>query len=184
MITPFHFPCLVLIAFAYLGPAAVAARSEDLKAKEIICHLDPKCPKLTSRSLAVEKRGVQVEGEVKEGPPSVDLYVNFAFNSAELLQDARITLDQLGEALRDPRLSAYSFKIAGHTDAKGTVEYNQALSERRAEAVAAYIVKNFGIAPARLSTTGYGKSRLLEPSRPEDGVNRRVQVINVGPEKN
>jgi len=82
-------------------------------------------------------------------------------------------------ALRDPRLAAFSFLIAGHTDAKGGVEFNQKLSERRAEAVSHYLVTQFGIAPARLSAKGYGKSQLLDPANPEDGVNRRVQVINV-----
>ncbi len=42
-----------------------------------------------------------------------------------------------------------------------------------------YLVTQFGIAPARLSAKGYGKSQLLDPANPEDGVNRRVQVINV-----
>ena len=57
--------------------------------------------------------------------------------SAELQQDAQITLQQLGTALKDPSLAKYSFTIAGHTDAKGSPEYNQKLSERRAEAVRA-----------------------------------------------
>jgi len=92
---------------------------------------------------------------------------------------ARITLDGLGSALSDPRLAGFSFLIAGHTDAKGGDEFNQKLSERRAEAVRDYIVAKFKFAPERLATRGYGKTQLLDPSRPEDGVNRRVQVINV-----
>jgi len=111
-------------------------------------------------------------------PLSVNLYVNFDYNSADLTSDARITLDQLGTALRDPRLEAFSFVIAGHTDAKGGVDFNQKLSERRAEAVRNYMITQFGIAAERLTAKGYGKSQLLDPDHPEDGVNRRVQVIN------
>src|SRR5262249_54173329 len=108
----------------------------------------------------------------------VNLYVNFEFNSAELTSDARITLDQLGTALRDPKLATFSFVIAGHTDAVGGDEFNQKLSERRAEAVRNYMITQYSIAANRLSAKGYGKSQLLDPERPEDGVNRRVQIIN------
>jgi flagellar motor protein MotB len=42
-----------------------------------------------------------------------------------------------------------------------------------------YLMENFGIAESRLAAHGFGKTRLLDPSRPEDGVNRRVQVVNL-----
>ncbi len=166
-------PAIVLATLVL--PAPVRAENA-MDASTIACKLDPKCAKGRLRDF----RGVGVLGQKEAGPPSVNLYVNFAYDLAELLQDARITLDQLGKALKNPRLAAFSFKIAGHTDAKGTAEYNQGLSERRAEAVRKYIIERFGIAPERLSAAGYGKSQLLDPSHPEDGVNRRVQVINVG----
>jgi outer membrane protein OmpA-like peptidoglycan-associated protein len=163
----------ILLALALALPAAAAELSID----EIVCRLDPKCAKPLSRAFP---RGVATSGgQTGETSLSVDLYVNFAFDSAELTSDARITLDRLGAALRDPRLQAFSFQIAGHTDATGSAEYNQRLSERRAEAVRRYLVAQYGVAPARLSAVGYGKSRLLDPARPEDGVNRRVQVTNV-----
>jgi outer membrane protein OmpA-like peptidoglycan-associated protein len=143
----------------------------------IECALDPKCAKPQSRPRSM-RRGVTVEGGQVEQPLSVNLYVNFAFNSAELTSDARITLDQLGTALRDPRLAGFNFVIAGHTDAKGGAEFNQKLSERRAEAVRSYLIAQFGIAAERLTAKGYGKTQLLDSQHPEDGVNRRVQVIN------
>jgi outer membrane protein OmpA-like peptidoglycan-associated protein len=172
---------LVVIAIvAGMSALLVAAAAQTaLSPNTIECALDPKCPKPQQRTRSVvPQRGVVVEGAPAEQPLSVNLYVNFAYNSAELTSDARITLDGLGAALADPRLAGYNFLIAGHTDAKGGVEYNQKLSERRAEAVRDYMVRQFRIAPQRLSAKGYGKSQLLDPSRPEDGVNRRVQVIN------
>jgi outer membrane protein OmpA-like peptidoglycan-associated protein len=156
-------------------PAAVPTPSSSA----IECALDPKCAKPQSRPRSM-RRGVAVESGQAERPLSVDLYVNFAYNSAELTSDARITLDQLGAALRDPRLAEFNFVIAGHTDAKGGSEFNQKLSERRAEAVRSYLVAQFGIASERLAAKGYGKTQLLDPQHPEDGVNRRVQVINAG----
>ena len=61
----------------------------------------------------------------------------------------------------------------------GSVPYNQMLSEQRARAVQRYLIEYFGIAEARLVARGFGKTRLLDPARPEDGVNRRVQVVNL-----
>jgi outer membrane protein OmpA-like peptidoglycan-associated protein len=91
-----------------------------------------------------------------------------------------LTLKRLGAALKDPRLSNYKFKIAGHTDAKGSAEYNQKLSERRAASVRNYLIFQYDLEPERIETAGFGKSQLLDPAKPEDGINRRVQVINIG----
>jgi outer membrane protein OmpA-like peptidoglycan-associated protein len=123
-------------------------------------------------------RGLIIQGEDK--PPSIDLYIPFEYNSNKLKTEALLTLKRLGAALKDTRLSGYRFKIAGHTDAKGSAEYNQKLSERRAEAVRDYIVFQYDIEPDRIETVGFGKTQLLDPSKPEDGINRRVQVINIG----
>jgi outer membrane protein OmpA-like peptidoglycan-associated protein len=123
-------------------------------------------------------RGLIIQGEDK--PPSIDLYIPFEYNSDKLKTEAMLTLKRLGAALKDTRLSGYRFKIAGHTDAKGSAEYNQKLSERRAEAVRNYIVFQYDIEPDRIETVGFGKTQLLDPLKPEDGINRRVQIINIG----
>jgi outer membrane protein OmpA-like peptidoglycan-associated protein len=159
-------------SLAVLCPALSATAAEPTP-EEIVCALNPKCAKPATRS----SRGVTVTGGT-ENPNTIDLHVNFAYNSADLTSDARITLDNLGTALRDQRLDGYSFTIAGHTDAKGSAQYNQGLSERRAAAVRQYLIERFAVAARRLIAVGYGKSQLLDPSRPDDGVNRRVQIIN------
>jgi outer membrane protein OmpA-like peptidoglycan-associated protein len=123
-------------------------------------------------------RGLTVQSEDKA--PSIDLYIPFEYNSDKLTTEAMLTLKRLGAALKDTRLSNYRFKIAGHTDSKGSAEYNQKLSERRAEAVRNYLVFQYDIEPDRIETVGFGKTQLLDLSKPEDGINRRVQVINVG----
>jgi len=171
-----------LLVAAVLGIALLAgtphrALAQALSPGQIACELDPKCAKPHSRVRST-RRGVTTQGVVADQPLSVNLYVNFEFNSAELTSDARITLDQLGTALRDPRLAGFSFMIAGHTDAVGGAEFNQRLSERRAESVRNYLIAQFGIPAERLAFKGYGKTQLLDPDHPEDGVNRRVQVIN------
>lgn len=176
MFLPFLFAIAVASGVAGVPKPATA---QVLSPPEISCELDPACPKPKRRKRG--PRGVVVEGIVpSDEPNSVNIYINFAFNSAELTSDARITLDGLGAALRTPRLEPFTFTIAGHTDAKGGVEFNQKLSERRAEAVRGYLVTQGNVAIERLSAKGYGKSQLLDPGNPEDGVNRRVQVINSG----
>ena len=177
MLTPFLLGIALLVSTPIMTVPATA--QEALTPNDITCALDPSCPKSQRQLLhRKDRRGVITEGVSAEQPLSVNLYVNFAYNSAELTSDARITLDGLGTALRDPRLATFSFVIAGHTDAKGGAEFNQKLSERRAAAVRSYLITQFDIAAERLTAKGYGKTQLLDPANPEDGVNRRVQVIN------
>jgi outer membrane protein OmpA-like peptidoglycan-associated protein len=166
----------IILACLLAIMGASAAIAANISTEDIVCGLDPHC----TRTLSRDFRGVTATGGPNGSSAlSVNLYVNFAYNAADLTSDARITLDRLGYALLDDRLKQFSFLVEGHTDAKGGAEYNQKLSERRAEAVRRYLIDQFAIDPKRLNARGFGKSRLLDPSRPEDGVNRRVQVLNV-----
>jgi outer membrane protein OmpA-like peptidoglycan-associated protein len=113
---------------------------------------------------------------------SADLTVQFATGSAELTPQATRVLDELGKALTSRDLSAYRFRIAGHTDTVGTPEMNKALSDQRAAAVAAYLESKFGVPAARLETVGMGEADLAVATPPQtpEPRNRRVQVINLG----
>jgi outer membrane protein OmpA-like peptidoglycan-associated protein len=114
--------------------------------------------------------------------PSVNLTVNFANGSAELMPDAIRTLDELGRALASKELEGFRFRIEGHTDTVGSRPYNQSLSERRALAVVNYVAQKYGVSPARLQAVGMGEEGLLVPTPPQTAEprNRRVQVINLG----
>jgi OmpA-OmpF porin, OOP family len=114
--------------------------------------------------------------------PAVNLTVNFANGSAELTPAAIRTLDELGRALSSKDLAGYRFRIEGHTDTVGSLDYNRALSERRAEAVVDYVAKKYEVDPARLQAVGMGEDGLLVPTPPQtpEPRNRRVQVINLG----
>ena len=82
-----------------------------------------------------------------------------AFDSADILPEARPSLDELGKALSDPKLKGGSFLIAGHTDAKGSDEYNLALSQRRAASVKAFLIETFKVDEGRLSVIGFGEEQ-------------------------
>ena len=74
--------------------------------------------------------------------------------------------------------------VEGHTDSKGSLEYNQKLSERRAEAVKAWLVNKYGLNPERFVVKGWGETRPIAPNTNEDGsdnpagraLNRRVTI--------
>ncbi len=114
--------------------------------------------------------------------PTVNLTVNFASGSAELMPDAVRTLDELGRALASKDLAAFRFRIEGHTDTVGSSNYNRTLSERRAEAVVDYVARKYGVDPGRLQAIGMGEEGLLVPTPPQtpEPRNRRVQVTNLG----
>ena len=73
------------------------------------------------------------------------------------------------------------FRISGHTDALGSGKYNQALSERRAVAVKMYLIENGKIDTDRLETIGWGEERLKNSLNPSNAINRRVEIVALGP---
>lgn len=164
---------LVALSLTAVGAPAVGTFAQQPSSDEIVRKL---APTPATRSL----RGVTVTPGQEPAQPTINLYINFEFDSARLDSDGQLVLKRLAAALEDPRLAGSRFEIAGHTDAVGTAEYNQTLSEERADAVADHLVEVYDIDPTRLVTIGYGKSRLLDPDRPDHGVNRRVQITNLG----
>jgi outer membrane protein OmpA-like peptidoglycan-associated protein len=102
-------------------------------------------------------------------------YLKFDFDKAELHPSDRELLSRVaGILLTTPD---YTVSVNGHTDDVGTDEYNQKLSERRAQAVRDYLVKA-GLRPEILSVTGHGKKRPLLPGTSEKAraKNRRVEL--------
>ncbi len=110
--------------------------------------------------------------------PQLDLEITFAFNSAEIDAKALPTLNSLGEALNRDDLKANSIVIGGHTDRKGGADFNQSLSDRRAQAVARYLTETHKIEAGRVLASGYGFRKLKLPSQPFADANRRVQIVN------
>jgi len=114
--------------------------------------------------------------------PSVKLVVDFHSGSAELTPAAAHTLDHLGAALSSSALTAYRFRVEGHTDTVGSPEINRELSQKRAETVASYLESKFGIAETRLEAVGKGSSELAvqTPDQTPEPRNRRVKIVNLG----
>jgi len=102
------------------------------------------------------------------------MLINFGLDSATLDTTARAELDEFAKALKDSRLSTFSFVVEGYTDATGTVHYNEGLSQRRAKSVAAFLTAS-GVDPSRINAIGMGEKNPRSPN-PYDPVNRRVEM--------
>jgi peptidoglycan-associated lipoprotein len=102
--------------------------------------------------------------------------VFFDFDRSELRTDTRSILDQNAKLLKSN--SDWDFVLEGHCDERGTVEYNLALGERRAQSVRSYLV-NLGISASRIRTISYGEERPFDPGHNETAwaKNRRVHFV-------
>ena len=130
-----------------------------------------------TRSLSIDERA-EVATIARERP-SIDLEIYFDYNSAEIANKAVPDLMNLGRALTNPALQGGTFLLSGHTDAKGGPDYNQGLSERRAQSVKAFLMQNFRMSGDSLVSAGYGKERLKNQANPFAPENRRVQITNL-----
>lgn len=101
--------------------------------------------------------------------------INFAFNKADLLPIAYPILDKDITMLKNS--SELKVSVEGHCDIRGSDEYNQKLSERRAKTVCDYFASK-GIDKSRISTVGYGRKKPIVPNTSEENMykNRRVEV--------
>lgn len=102
--------------------------------------------------------------------------IYFDFDKSVLLQQSHVELQGLLQVLH--RYPKMRIEVGGHTDGEGTVDYNQHLSEKRAQAVVEYLISN-GIDKQRLQYKGYGKSNPISTNDTEEGrsLNRRVEFV-------
>jgi outer membrane protein OmpA-like peptidoglycan-associated protein len=113
--------------------------------------------------------------------PKAGALIHFDFDSANIKPDSYPLLDEFGKALKGG-LSDAVVAVAGHTDGKGTDEYNMSLSEQRAKAIKEYLVTKYSLAPDRVVVKAYGKSKPVASNDTPDGqaLNRRVEFIRLG----
>jgi outer membrane protein OmpA-like peptidoglycan-associated protein len=190
---------LAMAAMATLFAGRGSARAEELTEEQIVKALMP----ATTRSLtlnaaspyAVQKHLLDsvrnrtahsispVEREqiaaAAADKRQIDIEINFDYRSASISPIAVVSVDTLGRALANPDLKGMTFVLAGHTDGKGGLSYNQELSEKRVDAVRRYLVDRFRLPPKNLVAVGFGKTRLKNESDPFGPENRRVQVVNM-----
>ena len=158
--------------------AALALVACGGKAKRDTVPTTSSPPRPTATSSDERPRSTEVT--VDKEAPSRDVErptfgpIYFAFDSSDLSQAAR---DELERASRHAQRAGVALRIEGHTDERGTTEYNLALGQRRADAVKTFLTR-LGVDAARLSTITFGEERPAVDGDGEDawGQNRRAEL--------
>ncbi|HEX7883357.1 MAG TPA: OmpA family protein, partial [Afipia sp.] len=140
--------------------------------------------RLRARSISVEPAQIPTAderaqiAEITRDKPAIDLEILFEYNSADISPKAVPALVALGNALSRQDLKSSVFFINGHTDAAGGADYNQLLSQRRANSVRRVLIEQYRLLPDTVIAAGCGKEQLKNPANPLGQENRRVQIVN------
>jgi outer membrane protein OmpA-like peptidoglycan-associated protein len=141
--------------------------------------------------LYMDKQAQEIQNDVKgakvervgEGIHiTFDSGILFDVNSATLKDEAKTNIKELARVLQ--KYDDTNVLIEGHTDASGSDELNDKLSERRADAVADY-AKSLGVSGMRLAVKGYGEKQPIAENETEAGKqkNRRVEIAIIANKK-
>ena len=111
------------------------------------------------------------------------IHVNFAFDKSIVTKADDAELQKAIDFVR--KYPGAKLELAGYTDGIGTEQYNQKLSERRAEAVKQYLINEGAVDKATITAKGYGKSNPIAPNKKKNGKdnpegraeNRRVEIL-------
>ncbi|MGK8941729.1 OmpA family protein [Stutzerimonas stutzeri] len=119
-----------------------------------------------------------VDNEPEPAPEvvRVELDVKFDFDKSRVREESYSDIKNLADFMQQyPQTTT---TVEGHTDSVGTDQYNQRLSERRAEAVRNVLVNEYGVQGNRVNSVGYGESRPVADNSTEEGrqINRRVEA--------
>lgn len=125
-----------------------------------------------------EAAGSLAEGKLLYETVLTDSEVRFAFDKAELSEDARAALDEFATDLTSRYKDVY-IEIQGHTDGIGTESYNEELGLARAESVRRYLNREHRLPLHRMSVISYGETAPLtdNESRESRARNRRVVLV-------
>ena len=131
-------------------------------------------------NLRIASGGADLYDKIAEDGRAVTHGILFDVNSDQIRPESTPTLSEIGTMLNqhaDLRLS-----IEGHTDASGSDVYNLELSQKRADAVRAYLVREYGVDHARLQAAGKGETQPMDTNDTPEGRqnNRRVELVRLG----
>jgi len=157
---------------------AAAEKAEEEKLAAEKAAEKKEAEKATEETVEVATATLEVadvEVAIEKGQTYSFADLLFDYNSERINADFHYNLDQIATALNE---SGTSITVAGHTDSVGSRGYNQALSQRRAESVRAYLVGK-GVDPVKVNAIGYGESQPVADNGSKEGQaqNRRVEII-------
>lgn len=143
------------------------------------CSSNKKADSLTDGSASLDgkdERTLKLNGDSDSLSAGELNTIYFAFNSSSLDEVAKSTLKSNAEYLSGN--ANLKIQVEGHCDERGGVQYNLALSERRAKSVLDFL-KGLGVASNRITTIGYGKERPIDMGHDEAAwaKNRRANFV-------
>lgn len=148
-------------------------RTEFWEEKDGIC---PSIPKSIEKSVVAKQ--ILIPQEQKEIKTEViNDTLLFSLNSHLLSKNAKNSLDELAKKINNSSKKIQLIIVEGHTDNTGTKEYNQYLSEKRAEAVKKALIQR-GVESSKITTIGYGFNKPISSNKTKQGrsENRRVDI--------
>lgn len=159
-------------------PVVVVESDLDSDGDGVLDSMDA-CPG-TPMNVVVDERGCPVPVDITD-ELKMELRVFFDNDKSAIKNQYKPEIAKVAEKMREyPNSTA---RVEGHASKTGpSARYNQRLSEARAVAVKSMLTNEFGIAPNRLSTVGYGYDNPIAPNDTEEGraMNRRVYAIITG----
>jgi len=152
-----------IIKIPDMDDVEITASSQNHLPEKVIASKDDKEKKISLNEIEKGK-GIVVEN------------IHFEINKAYLRKESLNILDTIISQLK--KQPSIKIEVRGHTDSSGGKAYNQRLSERRADAVAEYMIKK-GISPERLNSVGYGETRPIASNKTRKGrkKNRRTEFF-------
>lgn len=168
--------CAAMLA-APAGAAEPLLKPGQITEAALLDALAPADDGVKSRSIRPTLTGPAGSQTPPPASGRAGLLITFETGSAALTPETRDALDAVGKALASDRLAGFAFRIEGHADPRGGIDYNLRLSEERAQSVVGYLVQRHGLSPERLQPVGKGSSELLRPEQPTAPENRRVTIV-------
>jgi outer membrane protein OmpA-like peptidoglycan-associated protein len=159
----------VYIAFAFASIFLFSCKSKKMNIKEgaQVVHANGDRPEAGySENVTKTDRGLMM---------TFDSDLLFPINSSYLTDKAKIALEEFVTLAKTQPQAL--IQVDGHTDATGTAEYNQWLSEKRAVSVKNYL-QTLGVSGSRIETKGYGQVQPVASNQTQEGrqKNRRVEI--------
>ncbi|GEC95939.1 hypothetical protein ZRA01_20120 [Zoogloea ramigera] len=168
--------CLLFgTAFAADNRSEVIEINDSLAPEAIESGLFPKSPTAADCAEAA-KAGFTCGQIVPRKVFSLPASISFGTNSSELSAAARSMLAGFGPVLKRNEASGNKVVFVGHTDITGSRALNMRLSQRRAESVRQYFIREFGISPSFVGAIGVGPQQLKDKQNPASAANRRVEI--------